>query len=135
MFAVMRKVILLAEDNPDDVLIFQIAFRRAVLPYDIYVVRDGEQVIEYITGCGQYADRGRFPFPDLLVLDLKMPIKSGFDVLEWLRDRPELARLGVIILSSSDDQRDARRAAELGAGTYFVKSPRLQDVMHHLRAA
>jgi CheY-like chemotaxis protein len=130
--AVMRKIILLAEDSPDDVLIFQVAFRRAVLPYDIYVVRDGQQAIEYLAGDGNYSDRGRFPFPDLLILDLKMPIKSGFDVLQWLRSHADFGKLRVVILSSSDDQRDARRAADLGAGTFFMKSPRLHDVMQHL---
>ncbi len=129
----MRRIILLAEDNPDDVLIFQIAFRRATLPYDIYVVRDGEQVIAYLTGAGQYADRQRFPFPDVLVLDLKMPICSGFDVLEWLRSQPE-KKVRVMILSSSDDARDVRKAADLGARDFFVKSPRLLDVMQHLGA-
>jgi CheY-like chemotaxis protein len=130
----MRKIILLAEDNPDDVLIFQIAFRRALLPYDIYVVRDGEQVVEYLTGCGPYADRHRFPFPDILVLDLKMPIKSGFEVLEWLREhRSDFHNMQTVVLSSSDDSRDASKAADLGVGTYFVKSPRLLDIMQHLR--
>jgi CheY-like chemotaxis protein len=128
----MRRIILLAEDNPDDVLIFQIAFRRATLPYDIYVVRDGEQVINYLTGTGQYADRQRFPFPDVLVLDLKMPIRSGFEVLEWLR-QPLERKVHVVILSSSDDARDVHKAADLGVCDYFVKSPRLLDVMHHLR--
>lgn len=131
----MRRIILLAEDNPDDVLIFQIAFRRAVLPYDIYVVRDGQQVIEYLTGLNQYGDRHRFPFPDMLVLDLKMPITSGFEVLEWLREHPEFQEVRVVILSSSDDTRDVRKASDLGAGTYFVKSPRLLDVIQHLRVS
>jgi CheY-like chemotaxis protein len=130
----MRKIILLAEDNPDDVLIFQIAFRRAVLPYDIYVVRDGEQVIEYLTGSGQYADRNQFPLPNVLVLDLKMPIRSGFEVLEWLREQPEFEKLQVVILSSSDDSRDVGKASDLGVKTYFIKSPRLLDIMQHLRA-
>jgi CheY-like chemotaxis protein len=129
----MRRILLLAEDNPDDVLIFQIAFRRALLPYDIYVVRDGQQVIEYLTGANQYADRHRFPLPDILVLDLKMPIKTGFDVLEWLRDSADFSKLATVILSSSDDGRDIRKAADLGAATFFVKSPRLADIMQHLR--
>jgi CheY-like chemotaxis protein len=129
----MRRVLLLAEDNPDDVLIFQIAFRRAVLPYDIYVVRDGQQVIEYLTGSHQYGDRHRFPKPDILVLDLKMPIKNGFEVLEWLRENNDYRDLEVIVLSASDDGRDIHKATELGARTFFVKSPRLQDIMQHLR--
>lgn len=129
----MRKILLLAEDNSDDVLIFQIAFRRATLPYDIYVVRDGQQAVEYLSGAGQYADRQRFPFPDLLVLDLKMPIKSGFEVLEWMRTHTEASKVRTIVLSSSDDGRDVRRAADLGAGTYFVKSPRLHEIVQHLQ--
>jgi CheY-like chemotaxis protein len=130
----MRRIILLAEDNPDDVLIFQIAFRRALLPYDIYVVRDGQQVIEYLTGANQYGDRHRFPLPDVMVLDLKMPLTSGFEVLEWLRQHPEFQKMRVVVLSSSDDSRDVHKASELGAGGYFVKTPRLLDVMQHLRA-
>jgi CheY-like chemotaxis protein len=130
----MRKILLLAEDNSDDVLIFQITFRRATLPYDIYVVRDGQQVVDYLSGKGHYGDRQRFPFPDLLVLDLKMPIKSGFEVLEWMRTHPEASKVRTIVLSSSDDGRDIRRAADLGVGTFFVKSPRLQDVVQHLSA-
>lgn len=131
----MRKVLLLAEDNSDDVLIFQIAFRRATLPYDIYVVRDGEQAVDYLSGNGQYADRQRFPFPDLLVLDLKMPIKSGFEVLEWMRTHPESSKVRTFVLSSSDDGRDMRRAADLGAGKFFVKSPRLHEIVQHLSTA
>ncbi len=129
----MRKAILLADDNSDDVLIFQIAFRRATLPYDIYVVRDGVQVVEYLLGTGMYSDRQRFPFPDVLVLDLRMPIKSGFEVLEWLRDRPQFSTIQMIVLSSSDDGRDIRRVTELGVGTVFAKSPQLQDVVQYLR--
>lgn len=131
----MRKIILLAEDNSDDVLIFQIAFRRATLPYDIYVVRNGEDVVHYLLGTGKFTDRQRFPFPDLLVLDLKMPIKSGFEVLEWIRERQELSNLQVIVLSSSDDGRDIRRAEALGVRTFFVKSPQLQDVVQHLQTS
>jgi len=129
----MRKIILLAEDSPDDVLIFQIAFRRATLPYDIYVVRDGEQAMDYLQGAGNYGDRQRFPFPDVLILDLRMPIKSGFEVLEWLRERREISQMQVVVLSSSDEGRDRQRATNLGVGTFFVKSPRLEDVMQHLR--
>jgi CheY-like chemotaxis protein len=130
----MRRVLLLAEDNPDDVLIFQIAFRRATLPFDVYVVRDGQQAIEWLAGTGNYSDRGCYPLPSVLVLDLKMPLKSGFEVLEWLRGRPEFRDLRVIALSSSDDTRDVRKVADLGVGTFFVKTPQLHDIVQHLQA-
>jgi CheY-like chemotaxis protein len=71
--------------------------------------------------------------PDQVLLDLKMPVKSGFEALEWIRSQEGLKQLPVIILSSSDDPKDIRRAQELGATTYFVKSARLRDVLEYLR--
>lgn len=128
------KVILLAEDNPDDAFIFEMMFRRAKLPDNLQVVRDGQQAIDWLSGQSHYVDREKFPLPDLLLLDLKMPIKNGFEVLEWLRTEKELQNLPVIILSSSDDSRDLERANQLGITKYFVKSPKLQDVMGYLQA-
>ena len=128
------KVILLAEDNPDDAFIFEIMFRRAKLPDNLKVVRDGQQAIDWLSGKGEYADREKFPLPDIVLLDLKMPIKNGFEVLEWLRAEKQFHDLSVIILSSSDDSKDVERAHQLGIAKYFVKSPKLQDVMDYLRA-
>jgi CheY-like chemotaxis protein len=127
------KVVLLAEDDPDDALIFKMMFRRATLPHALHVVGDGEQVIQWLSGKGPYADRTKFPLPDIVVLDLKMPVKTGLEALEWIRGQNELQKLTKIILSSSDDQKDVTRAYELGTTTYFVKSPQLQDVMQYLR--
>ena len=127
------KVVLLAEDDPDDALIFKMMFRRATLPHALHVVGDGEQVIQWLSGRGPYADRTKFPLPDIVVLDLKMPVRTGLEALEWIRGQKELQGLTKIILSSSDDQKDVARAYELGTTTYFVKSPQLQDVMQYLR--
>jgi CheY-like chemotaxis protein len=128
------QVILLAEDNPDDAFIFQIMFRRAKLPQTLHIVHDGEQVMDWISGTGQYADRQKFPMPHLLLLDLKMPVKTGFDVLEWLQARTESKELPVAILSSSDDSKDVQRAKQFGVDAYFVKSADLKDVTQYLRA-
>ena len=127
------KVILLAEDDPDDALIFRMMFKRATLPHILHVVGDGEQVIEWLSGENQYADRNKFPLPQIVVLDLKMPKKTGLEALEWMRSQEGLEKLTTIILSSSDDQKDVARAHELGTTTYFVKSPQLQDIMQYLR--
>lgn len=129
------KVILLAEDDPDDALIFGLMFERATLPHTLHTVRDGEQVIQWLSGTGPYADRGRYPLPDLLVLDLKMPVKTGLDVLEWMQSQKALQKLTSIILSSSDDQKDVERAYQLGTSKYFVKTPQLRDVIQYLRAS
>ncbi|MFN7140079.1 MAG: response regulator, partial [Limisphaerales bacterium] len=77
----------------------------------------------------------KFPLPDILILDLKMPKKNGFDVLEWVRSQASFHNLPVIILSSSDMPEDVQRAYALGASTYFVKSIGYQDVLHYLRVA
>jgi CheY-like chemotaxis protein len=127
------KNILVAEDNPDDALIFKMMFRRATLPHNLHMVEDGQQVIDWLSGKDGYSDRARYPIPDRVLLDLKMPVKTGFEALEWIRKQKDFQNLPVIILSSSDDQKDVKRAYDLGATTYFVKSPHLQDVIQYLR--
>lgn len=118
-----RATVLLAEDDPDDVLLTQIAFEKARLANPLQVVRDGAEAIAYLKGEDQYADRNRFPVPILLLLDLKMPKVSGFQVLEWLRAQSRLAALPVAIMTSSDHDPDVRRAYELGATSYLNKPP------------
>ena len=127
------KAILVAEDSPDDALIFKTMFKRAALPYRLDMVEDGQQVIDWLSGKGDYADRTKFPLPDYVLLDLKMPVKTGFEALEWIRSQQAFRNLPVVILSSSDDDKDVRRAHQLGVTTYFVKSPQLQDVIQYLR--
>jgi CheY-like chemotaxis protein len=126
------KNVLLAEDNPDDAFIFQMMIKRSGLPQIVHWVQDGQQAINWLSGTGEYSNREKCPMPDLLFLDLKMPLKSGFDVLEWLRNKSQVENLPVIILSSSDEKTDVNRACQLGATTYFVKSPQLQDVIRYL---
>lgn len=127
------KNILYAEDDPNDVVIFQMAFRRATLPHELHIVEDGQMAIDWLSGKGKYADREEFPVPDILILDLKMPKKTGFDVLEWARKNPEFEILPAVVLSSSDDPGDVKRAYNLGATTYFVKSASYQEVIQYLR--
>ena len=104
-----RKVVLVAEDNPDDALIFEMMFTKAALPQGLHIVEDGQQVIDWLSGAGSYSDRSKYPLPDEVVLDLKMPVKTGFDALEWIRSQSALQKLPVIILSSSDDEKDKKR--------------------------
>jgi CheY-like chemotaxis protein len=129
---VMKKI-LVAEDNPDDAFIFQMAFKKAALPHGLQIVDDGQQVINWLAGNGEFADRTRFPLPDMVILDLKMPIKTGFEALEWMRSHGQFRDLPAVVLTSSDDPRDLKRASELQATAFFVKSPHLRDVMDYLR--
>src|SRR6188474_2327913 len=90
--------VLLAEDDPNDVLITRIMFRKARLANRLQVVRDGEQTIAYLQGHGRYADRIAYPRPILLLLDLKMPKINGFEVLEWMQDQPPSEHVPVAVL-------------------------------------
>lgn len=128
------KNILYAEDNPDDVIILKISFKRAGLNPTLNCVDDGEDAIAWLNGNGIYADRAAYPLPDILILDLKMPKKSGFDVIEWLRNSNKFGTLPTVILSSSDDPRDIERASRLGVTKYFKKSATCQEVIQYLKS-
>ena len=126
--------ILLAEDDPNDVILFQRAMERASLSADsLKVVRDGEKAISYLSGQGIYADRDLYPLPALLLLDLKMPRKSGPEVLSWLRKQPQLRYLIVVFLTSSDSAEDVRLAYEAGANSYLVKPVEFTEMVEMIR--
>jgi CheY-like chemotaxis protein len=116
-----RKAILVADDSSDDAAILRRAFQRAGLEVPLMFVRDGQEAIDYLSGADGFADRTSHPMPRLLLLDLKMPKMDGFDVLRWLQEQPELKRMVVTVLSSSDQPKDVNRAYDLGANSYVVK--------------
>lgn len=116
-------IILLAEDDPNDVFFMQRALAKAGLSTRLHVVRNGQEALEYLGGLGKFSDRTEFPLPSLLLLDLKMPFVDGFEVLTWTRSQPGLKQLPVVVLTSSSEDRDRERAAEIGATAYFVKPP------------
>ena len=126
--------ILLAEDDPNDVILFQRAMERASLSVDsLKVVRDGEKAISYLSGQGLYADRDLYPLPALLLLDLKMPRKSGPEVLSWIRKQPQLRYLIVVFLTSSNSSDDVRIAYEAGANSYLVKPVEFTEMVEMIR--
>src|ERR1051326_1863906 len=91
-----RATILLAEDREDDILLIQRAFKQGGIRYPLMVVRDGEESISYLSGIGRYSNRELYPIPALFLLDLTLPVTDGFEVLRWIRTRPELKDLPVI---------------------------------------
>ncbi len=112
--------ILLAEDDENDVFLLQHAFESAGVSSPLMVVRNGQEAIWYLAGERIYADRTAYPWPHLLLLDLKMPLMDGFDVLTWVQKRRP-KNLLVVVLSSSRHEADIRRALDLGAHAYWVK--------------
>lgn len=122
--------ILLIEDNDDDVLLICRGFKRSGISTPLQVLSDGEQAIAYLSGGGIYADRRHFPLPALILLDLRLPKKSGMEVLEWIKRSPGLRRLPVVVLTSSREHSDVHRAYDLGANSYLLKPVEFD----HLRA-
>jgi CheY-like chemotaxis protein len=121
--------ILVAEDDPTDAYFLERAFKRTGIPVTLHFVRDGQEVIDYLQGTGQFNDRTRHPLPQLVLLDLKMPRLDGFDVLEWVRQQPGLNGLVMVIFSGSGEPRDINRAYGLGANSYIVKPHSMAELM------
>jgi CheY-like chemotaxis protein len=117
----VQSLILLADDTPNDVLLIKRAFEKAGMLNPVQVVRDGEEVVAYLSGDGQFSNRVEYPLPSLLLLDLKMPRMDGFEVLRWIRHQPSLRALRTVVLTSSEDIYDINRAYELGANSFLVK--------------
>ena len=113
--------ILLVEDDPNDVWLVKHAFHNANISNPLRIVNDGQEAIDYLNGGGAYSDRGAFPLPKLVLLDLKMPRLNGFDVIGWMRHHYPWKLTPIIILSSSALPQDVNRAYELGANAYMVK--------------
>lgn len=131
MSALSSMSVLLVEDNPDDVALIQRAFRKANIANPLRIVTDGEQAVAYLAGRGEYADRARHPLPVLVLLDLKLPKRSGHEVLAWLRSQQGLRRLPVAVLTSSREAADVNRAYDLGANAYLQK-PVGFEALHEL---
>ena len=123
--------VLLVEDDLNDIFLVKRAFKKAEIQNPLQVVTDGLEAINYLRGEGKYADRQAHPLPKLVVMDIKMPRRTGFEVLEWLKHHESpLRRVPVVIVSSSEDPTDINRAYELGANAYMVKPMDYQAIEH-----
>jgi CheY-like chemotaxis protein len=131
---VARHTLLLVEDKSNDVLLIRRALGKAGIANPLQVVGDGDQAVAYLAGDGPFADRERFPLPGVVLLDLKLPRRSGLEVLEWLRGQPGLKRLPVVVLTSSAESRDINRAYDLGANSYLVKPVEFGPLLEMVKA-
>lgn len=114
-------MLLLIEDDPNDRLITQSVLQKVGTDYTLQMVRNGQEGIDYLDGVGQYSDRKRFPFPSVLITDLKMPPLHGFGILEHIKIHPRWSIIPTIVLSASQDTDDIQRAYQLGANSYVLK--------------
>jgi len=128
--ATPQAVILVADDLPDDIEALQVTLRNARILNPVQVVTNGEEAIRYLKGEGFYEDHARFPFPALLLLDLKMPGWSGFDVLIWLVKHPRFRPEEIVVLSGMNSLEDIRKAYQLGASSFLTKPVVMQDLLN-----
>lgn len=122
-------IVLLVDDSDVDALLMKTVFERTGFVQPLRFARNGEEAIAYLRGDGLYHDRKRFPFPTVVLLDLNMPRKNGFEVLDWVRHQPALKRLHIYVLSASSRTEDIQRAYDLGANSYLVKPTNLDGLM------
>jgi len=120
--------ILVVEDNENDVLLIRRTLERSGILNPRHFVKSGEEAINYLVGVGPYANRERFPFPELVLLDLKLVQMDGFEVLKWVRAHPHFKDLRVVVLTSSSNIRDVNKAYQLGANSFLVKPLELENI-------
>lgn len=120
--------ILLVEDDENDAMLVRMAFKKNNILNPVQWVKDGMEAVAYLNGEGEYADRKQYPFPEVLIVDLKMPRMSGLELLTWIRDHPEFRVIPTIIMTASRLDADIEKAYSLGANTYMVKPPSLDQL-------
>ncbi len=126
--------ILVVDDSENDRLLLRAAFERAGLKKPLREVPDGEQAIAYLKGEGAYSDRAGNPLPTVMLLDLNMPLKNGFEVLQWVRQQPGLKRMTIIVLTASTREEDVERAFDLGANAFLLKPTKLETLVAMVRS-
>jgi CheY-like chemotaxis protein len=126
--------ILYVEDEQSDVLLLRMALERAGLTNPVHITVDGAEAIDYLAGNGPFADRSQHPLPALVLLDLNLPKKSGFDVLSWIRQQPQFASLPVVIYTSSVGLIDKETAQVFGVTDYFVKRSGVAHIAELVRS-
>jgi CheY-like chemotaxis protein len=120
--------ILLVEDEENDAMLVKMAFKKNEILNPVQWVKDGLEAIAYLNGEGDYANRSLYPFPEVLILDLKMPRMNGLELLAWIREHPEYRVIPTIIMSSSRLEADVEKAYNLGANTYMIKPSSFEEL-------
>ena len=116
-----HRFLLVMENSQDDLLLYQHAFKVMQIGAEVFYARDGEEGISYLSGCGEFANRGNHPIPATILLDLKMPRKNGYEMLVWRQTDPVAKIIPTIVISTSSRMEDILTAYQLGANAYFTK--------------
>jgi CheY-like chemotaxis protein len=129
-----NQTILLVDDSENDLLLMRLAFEKAEFSGVLQEVHNGEEAIGYLKGDGPFGDRAKFPLPAVVLMDLNMPRKNGFDVLTWVRAQAGLRRISIIIMSASMRPEDVERSFDLGANSFVVKPSTLDELIAMIRS-
>lgn len=122
------KAVLYADDSDDDRFLFQQTYKEVGVPNRLIMVDDGAKVIDYLSEAGEFSDRTKFPIAGLVILDLKMPRKSGLETLEWIRGVSSWPKLPVLMLTASLSPDDIDRSYELGINAFLVKPSSVEEL-------
>ena len=125
----MSPVLLLVDDDDSCAILLQAAMQKAQVHYSLHYIADGREAMDYLAGTGKYQDREKYPMPSLVLLDLKMPSVSGFDVLQWKGRQSSLDGVPCVVWSTADIEADQQQAAALGAQAYLGKPMKLEGLM------
>jgi CheY-like chemotaxis protein len=128
------ELILLVEDDEDHAFLIRRVFWKGT-PIPLQIVRSGEEAIEYLQGMGRYSKRAEFPLPAVVLLDLRLPGISGFEVLKWIRQQPGIKTMRVVVMTCSELAQDASLACILGADSFIVKPVDLDSLIHMIEAS
>src|SRR5215469_46484 len=130
-----KYTILLVEDEENDAKLLEMAFKRNGILNPVHWAKDGLEAIAYLNGEGAYANRELYPFPEVLLLDLKMPRMNGLELLAWIREHPDFKVIPTIIMTSSRLDLDIQKAYELGANTYMIKPSSFAELARMVQLA
>lgn len=127
-------LILLVEDSDSDALLMEQAFRKARVANRLMRVPSARDAIDYLEGRATYIDRGEFPLPVFVMLDLELPDITGFELLRWIRAKPEIQELPVVVVTGSEYPEEGEVAGELGANAFFRKHLHFEQLVQMVSA-
>jgi CheY-like chemotaxis protein len=119
--------ILLVDDNPIDLAFFGRAVSKTGLGVRLQTLTAGQQAIDYLNGKGEYSNRSKYPWPDVIIMDSKMPEMNAFDFLAWRKASPLISSIPVIVFSGSNEPHDIKQIFQLGGNKHIVKPGGLED--------
>jgi CheY-like chemotaxis protein len=129
----MLENIMLVDDSHNDAMLLSRSLRRAGLEERVVHIHDPRKAVAYLKGDGEYADRNKYPLPEILLLDLKMPEMDGFQLLRWARSQSHLARLVIVVVTRTDDPRLIQMCYQLGANSFLSKDANVEELRNFVQ--